>query len=163
MLWITLSTTSAQVGYRLDAAGNLTSDGLRNFGHDANGRLSQVRIGLGSEEAATVYLHNALGQRVFKSEPQATKVAPDEEELGSDFINWLKKNFGWLFAKAQANATLGQSFVYADAPLPEWALLGEYGNGGSKSAGRLEILWLPAEDGNAIPVPRHRRLSIADM
>jgi RHS repeat-associated protein len=152
----TLSTTSAQVAYSLDGAGNLTSDGLRSFGHDATGRLSQVRIGLGSEEAATTYLHNALGQRVFKSEPQATQFAPDEDELGSDFINWLKKNFGWLFAKAQANATLGQSFVYADAPLPEWALLGEYGNGGSKSAGRLEILWLPTEDGNAIPIGLYR-------
>jgi RHS repeat-associated protein len=152
----TLSSTSAQVAYSLDGAGNLTSDGLRSFGHDANGRLAQVRLGLGSEEAATVYLHNALGQRVFKSEPQATQYAPDEEELGSDFIAWLKKNFGWLFARAQANATLGQSFVYADAPLPEWALLGEYGNGGSKSAGRLEVLWLPTEDGGALPIGLYR-------
>ena len=152
----TLSSASAQVAYTLDAAGNLTSDGLRSFNMDANGRLAQVRIGLGSEEAATVYLHNALGQRVFKSEPQATQYAPDEEELGSDFINWLKKNFGWLFAKAQANATLGQSFVYADGPLPTWALLGEYGNGGSKSAGRLEVIWLPTEDGGAIPIGLYR-------
>ena len=152
----TLSTTSAQVAYSLDGAGNLTSDGLRSFNHDASGRLAQVRIGLGSEEAATTYLHNALGQRVFKSEPQATQYAPDEEELGSDFIAWLKKNFGWLFARAQANATLGQSFVYADAPLPEWALLGEYGNGGSKSAGRLEVIWLPTEDGGAIPIGLYR-------
>ncbi len=151
-----LSTTSAQVAYSMDAAGNLTSDGLRSFNHDASGRLAQVRIGLGSEEAATVYLHNALGQRVFKSEPQATQYAPDEQELGEGFISWLKKNFGWLFAKAQANATLGQSYVYADAPLPEWALLGEYGNGGSKSTGRLEIVWLPTEDGNAIPVGLYR-------
>ena len=105
---------------------------------------------------ATIYLHNALGQRVFKSEPQATRYVPDEEELGSDFIAWLKKNFGWLFARAQANATLGQSFVYADAPLPAWALLGEYGNGGSKSAGRLEIVWLPTDDGNAIPIGLYR-------
>lgn len=54
-------------------------------------------MGLGSEEGGTTYLHNALGQRVFKSEPQATRYAPDEEELGSDFIAWLKKGFGWLF------------------------------------------------------------------
>ena len=151
-----LSTTSAQVAYSMAAAGNLTSDGLRSFNHDASGRLAQVRIGLGSEEAATVYLHNALGQRVFKSEPQATQYAPDEQELGEGFINWLKKNFGWLFAKAQANATLGQSYVYADAPLPGWALLGEYGNGGSKSAGRLEIVWLPTENGSAIPIGLYR-------
>ena len=61
-----------------------------------------------------------------------------------------------MFAKAQANATLGQSFVYADAPLPEWALLGEYGNGASKSAGRLEIVWLPTEDGGALPIGLYR-------
>ncbi len=86
----TLSTSSAQVAYTLDAAGNLTSDGLRTFAHDANGRLAQVRIGLGMEEAATLYLHNALGQRVFKSEPQATKFAPDDAELGESFIALLK-------------------------------------------------------------------------
>jgi len=34
-----------------------------------------------------------------------------------------------------------------------YILIGEYGNGGSKSVGRLEIVWLPTEDGNAIPVP----------
>ena len=78
----TLASTSANVAYSLDAAGKLTSDGLRSFNHDASGRLAQVRIGLGSEEAATTYLHNALGQRVFKSEPQATQYAPDEQELG---------------------------------------------------------------------------------
>ena len=72
------------------------------------------------------------------------------------FIAWLKKSFGWLLAKAQTNATLGQSFVYADAPLPDWVLLGEYGNGGSKSAGRLEIVRLPTEDGDAIPIGLYR-------
>jgi len=82
--------------------------------------------------------------------------APDEEELGIDFIAWLKKGFGWLFNRAQQNATLGDSYVYADGPLPEWALLGEYGNGGSKSVGRLEYLWLPTEDGNAIPIGLYR-------
>ena len=152
----TLASINAQVRYGLDAAGNFTSDGLRNFVYDGAGRLAQVRIGLGSEEAGTRYLHNALGQRVFKSEPLAEQYAPDEEELGLDFIAWLKKGFGWLFDKAQANATLGQSFVYADAPLPEWALLGEYGNGGSKSAGRLEIIWLPTDDGSALPVGLYR-------
>jgi len=119
-------------------------------------QLPHTRRRLDSDPTPAKHLHNALGQRVFKSEPQATQYAPDEQELGEGFINWLKKNFGWLFAKAQANATLGQSFVYADAPLPEWALLGEYGNGGSKSTGRLEIIWLPTEDGNAIPVGLYR-------
>ena len=31
-------------------------------------------------------------------------------ELGTDFITWLKSNFSWLFAQAQTNATLGQSY-----------------------------------------------------
>ena len=103
-----------------------------------------------------MYLHNALGQRVCKSEPQASQYAPDEDELGVHFINWLRKNFGWLFERSASKAALGQSFVYADAPLPEWALLGEYGNGASKNAGKLEIVWLPSDDGGAIPVGLYR-------
>lgn len=51
---------------------------------------------------------------------------------------------------------MGDSYVYADSPLPEWALLGQYGNGAAKSAGRLEYIWLPTEDGNAIPVGLYR-------
>ena len=152
----TLSASTAQVGYSVDAAGNLTSDGLRSFGHDTANRLNQVSIGLGSEAARTRYLHNALGQRVFKSEVQAQTLAPDETELGSTFVDWLKQNFGWLYAQAQSNTTLGDSTIYADNPLPEWALLGQYGNGAAKSAGRLEYIWLPTEDGNAIPVGLYR-------
>ena len=37
------------------------------------------------------YLHNAAGQRVFKSEPQVAQTSPSEEQLGTDFITWLKK------------------------------------------------------------------------
>ena len=40
--------------------------------------------------------------------------------------------------------------------MPEWAILGEYSNGGSKSAGRTEYIWLPTEDGNAIPIGLYR-------
>ena len=74
-----------------------------------SGCLSQVSIGLGSEAARTRYLHNALGQRVFKSEVQAQTLAPDATELGSTFVDWLKQNFGWLYAQAQSNTTLGDS------------------------------------------------------
>jgi hypothetical protein len=143
------ATSSTQVHYSLDAAGNLTSDGLRSFGYDSNNRLSQVEIGQNTEASKVSYLHNALGQRVFKSEPQVAQTAPDEEELGTDFISWLKKNFNWLFAKAQQNATLGQSYVYADASLGSYNLLGEYGNGAAKGGGRIEYLWLPTDTGLA--------------
>ena len=96
---------------------------------------------------------STLGQRVFKSEPQVAQTAPSQAELGTDFITWLKSNFGWLFAQAQTNATLGQSYVYDDANLGSTPnLLGEYGNGGTKSAGRIEYIWLPTEDGTSIPI-----------
>ncbi len=140
---------TSPVNYSLDAAGNLTSDGLRQFSYDAANRLAQVQINRSSEAAKVTYLHNALGQRIFKSEPQVAQTAPDESELGLDFISWLKKNFGWLFTQAQRNATLGQSFVYADGQLGEYNLLGEYGNGGNKGTGRIEYLWLPTETGQA--------------
>ena len=72
-----------------------------------SGCLSQVSIRQGSESARTRYLHNALGQSVFKSEVQT--LAPDATELGSTFVDWLKQNFGWLYAQAQSNTTLGDS------------------------------------------------------
>ena len=140
---------STQVNYDLDAAGNLTSDGLKTFSYDASNRLTQVQVGDADEASKVTYLHNAAGQRVFKSEPQVAQTAPSEEQLGADFITWLKKNFGWLFAQAQQNATLGQSYVYADGNLGSYNLLGEYGNGGTKSAGRTEYLYLPTETGAA--------------
>jgi RHS repeat-associated protein len=142
------SSTSTQVNYGLDAAGNLISDGLRSFSYDASNRLSQVQVGDADEASKVTYLHNAAGQRVFKSEPQVAQTAPSEEQLGTDFITWLKKNFGWLFAQAQQNATLGQSYVYGDGPLNSYNLLGEYGNGGSKSAGRMEYIYLPPSTGS---------------
>jgi RHS repeat-associated protein len=148
----TLSTSSQQVNYSLDAAGNLTSDGLRTFAYDATNRHSQTTVSKDGEASKITYLHNALGQRVFKSEPQTGQTLPNETVLGTSFTDWLKKNFSWLYATAQTNATLGNSYVYADGQLPEYALLGEYGNGGTSSTGRTEYLWLPTDSGQAIPV-----------
>jgi RHS repeat-associated protein len=148
----TLSTSSQQVNYQLDAAGNLTSDGLRTFAYDATNRHSQTAVSKDGEASKITYLHNALGQRVFKSEPQTAQTLPNETVLGTTFTDWLKKNFSWLYATAQTNATLGNSYVYADGELPSYALLGEYGNGGTTSTGRTEYLWLPTDSGQAIPV-----------
>jgi RHS repeat-associated protein len=147
------STANSQITYSLDAAGNLTSDGLRLFEYDGQNRLVKVLVSQSAEASKISYLHNALGQRVFKSEPQVAQTAPDEATLGLSFIDWLKKNFGWLFAQAQANATLGQSYVYSDDNLGGTpVLLGEYGNGGNKSAGRIEYMYLPLEDGTSMPI-----------
>ena len=67
------STTSVTDGYH--ANGDLVSDGLRSYTYDAEGRLAAATTGV---SPTTRYAHNALGQRVFKTEPlyppgQATK------------------------------------------------------------------------------------------
>jgi RHS repeat-associated protein len=67
-----------------------------------------------------------------------------------------KKNKHLALTGTQTNATLGDSYLYADGSLPSWALLGEYGNGGVSSTGRTEYIWLPTQDGSAIPVGLYR-------
>ncbi len=96
-------------------------------------------------------MHNALGQRVFQGEPMASQTLPNQQNLGQGFIEWLKSQFGWLFQQ-QATTSLGTAFVYADGHLPSWAILGDYDNGSASGVGRSEYIWLPTQDGNAIPV-----------
>jgi RHS repeat-associated protein len=152
----TVSNVITSVNYQLDANGNLTSDGLRTFDYDAENRLARVQITQSGEAAKITYLHNAQGQRVFKSEPQTAQTLPNEQVLGTSFVDWLKKNFQWLYATAQANATLGNSYSYGESQIPSWAMLGEYGNGGASSTGRTEYIWLPTDDAAAIPIAMFR-------
>ncbi|TWO70301.1 hypothetical protein FN976_15015 [Caenimonas sedimenti] len=153
----TRSVVISPIAYSLDANGALTSDGLRSFDYDASNRLAKVRVFKDGEAAGVSYLTNALGQRVFKSEPVAEQTLPSEETLGADFVTWLKKQFGWLFVKAAANTSIGTGFVFGDDnEIPSWAVLGEYDNGSAKGKGRTEYLWLPTEDGQAIPVGIYR-------
>lgn len=147
---------TAQVTYAVDANGSLTHDGGRAFIYDASGRMAQVRLDQGGEAAFIRYLHNPLGQRVFKSEIEAQVTDPDAATLGDAFIAWLRKLFGWLFNRAQATTSIGTAYVYGDGPIPEWALLGEYDNGSASGRGRTEYLWLPTEDGSAIPIGMFR-------
>ena len=82
--------------------------------------------------------------------------------LRTPFITWLQSNFGWMFAQAQLDATLGQAYVYDDAQLGSTpVLLGEYGNGGSNPAGRSEYIWLPTEDGRAIPIGLYKEFNLS--
>jgi RHS repeat-associated protein len=148
---------SAQINYSLDAAGNLTSDGLRVFSYNAANRLRQTTVNDPDEGSKITYLHNALGQRVFKSEPKVDHVAPNATALGTPFVDWLRINFGWLFAQAQLDPTLGQSYLYDDAQLGSTPiLLAEYGNGSSSMDGRREYIWLPTQDGQAIAIALYR-------
>jgi RHS repeat-associated protein len=144
-----VGSATSQVHYSVDANGAMTSDGLRTFEYDPSRRLSKVKIFRDGEAAAVEYLHNALGQRVFKSQPQAEQTLPSEEDLGPGFVNWLRKSFGWLFTQGNgAKAALGLAFAYDE----DANLLGEYDNGSAQGLGSTEYLWLPIEQGQAIPI-----------
>jgi RHS repeat-associated protein len=173
----TLSTVSASVNYPLDAAGNITSDGLRSFGYDANNRHSQTTLagsGISASDAPRInYLHNAFGQRVFKSEPQSPRLSrPDPATNSPGFAQWLRTNFPWMYDgegedeagdddkkdkdSSKNTSLLGHSYVYDDALGGANTLLGEYGNGGASSTGTTEYLWLPTDAGQTIPIGLYR-------
>ncbi len=52
------------------ANGSLINDGLRRYEFDAAGRLAAMTTGALDSSPTTKYVHNALGQRLFKTEPQ---------------------------------------------------------------------------------------------
>jgi RHS repeat-associated protein len=147
----TLATVNTPVNYTVDANGSMTSDGLRTFEYDASNRLAKVSVFKDGEAASVSYLHNALGQRVFKGEYVAEQTLPDEAVLGTSFIDWLRRNFGWMFVKASANTSIGTAFIYGeDNEIPAYALLAEYDNGSAIGNGRSEYVYLPTDDGSAL-------------
>lgn len=146
------SQTATSVAYSIDDNGSLTSDGLRTFEYDQSRRLVKVKIMKSGENAFVSYLHNAVGHRVFKGEPEFEQSEPREDVLGKEFVNWLRTNFGWLFGPAKAKNGMGRAFVHADGPLPSWALLGEYDDGGAAATRVTEYIWLPTAGGNAVLV-----------
>jgi RHS repeat-associated protein len=153
----TLSTTNSSVTYSLDANGNLTSDGLRSFDYDPANRLNKATITKDGEAMSISYLHNALGQRVFKGEPAADQYLPNETVLGQSFVDWLRQRFKWMFESGLATTSVGTAYTYGDQGiLPQWAVLGSYDNGSASGTGRSEYVWLPLPDGSAIPVVMYR-------
>jgi hypothetical protein len=64
----TLCTATSAVNYQYDANGAMLSDGLRRYEFDAANRLANVTTGSGIDAPTTRYVHNALGQRLFKTE-----------------------------------------------------------------------------------------------
>lgn len=148
-------SASYPVTYTVDANGSLTSDGVRTFDYDASNRLAKVRVRSGDEPATITYLHNAAGQRVFKSDLEAERREPRKQELGEGFLDWLRHRFGnWLAGGERVQ--LGNGYLYADGVLPTWALLGEYGTGGGGSTGSVEYIWLPTDSGGAVPIGMYR-------
>ncbi|MBC7706264.1 MAG: hypothetical protein H7274_20225, partial [Rhodoferax sp.] len=153
----TTVTYSVDVNYSVDENGAMTSDGLRTFEYDASNRMDKVRLMKGGEAASITYLHNALGQRVFKSEVTADQKLPKAKTLGTGFVNWLKTNFHWMYAQALADASIGTAYIYGgDNELPAYALLAELDNGSAVSKGRTEYIYLPTQDGSATLVGLYR-------
>ncbi len=142
----TKTSSISRVNYALDAAGNQTSDGLSRYDIDAQGRIASLTQGHDDDKQTSVYRHNGLGQRVFKSQPINTDYEPSDKESGAAYVAWLKSKFGWMFnnANSAANkAKLGTAYAYDEAG----NLMGEYGNGGASSNGTIEYIWLPTPGG----------------
>lgn len=164
--WATTNIT-----YQYNAAGDLLSDGLRTFQYDSQERLEKVTTGSGVDAPSTQYAHNALGQRVFKTEPlfasgsgsgsttsgknlnnlladpEDQEAAEKEKEQDKGLIQTAFEFFTRLWSPGSSDAQkLGFAYVYGT----DGTLLGEYGMGGSNSTGTTQYIYLPTANG---PMP----------
>ncbi len=165
------STSSTSVSYGYNTAGDLLTDGLRTFQYDTQERLEKVTTGTGVDAPSTQYAHNALGQRVFKTEPLFTsgsgsggttsgknlnnlladpedqEEAEREKEQDKGLIQTAYEFFTRLWSPGSSDAQkLGFAYVYGQ----DGTLLGEYGMGGSNSTGTTQYIYLPTANG---PMP----------
>jgi len=137
------SNTSVSYGY--NANGDLLSDGLRSYSYDAEGRLAAATTGATDVSPTTRYAHNALGQRVFKTEPLYPPSQGDEADPG--FMQSLIAFFTKLWSPTTTQAEqLGYAYVYDE----QGSLIAEAGSGGTNSAGQAQYLYLPTANG---PMP----------
>ncbi|MDQ0086554.1 RHS repeat-associated protein [Variovorax boronicumulans] len=137
--------SSTSVTYAYNANGDLVSDGLRSYGYDAEGRLSNTTTGATDVSPTTRYAHNALGQRVFKTEPLYPPSQGDEADPG--FMQSLIAFFRQLWSPTTATAEqLGYAYVYDE----QGTLIAEVGSGGTNSAGEAQYIYLPTAGG---PMP----------
>jgi RHS repeat-associated protein len=146
--------TSTQNTYSLDAQGQLLSDGLRNYGYDAQGRLSDITTTTNTGTTTTRYAHNALGQRIFKTEPQYSTAKAAGAEEGTDTNQGTTKDLGLIDTLVHFFTNLwnpiarpaekqGYAYLYDE----EGTLLAEYGSGGVASAGNAKYIYLPTATG----------------
>lgn len=137
--------TSTSVAYSYNANGDMIGDGLHTYTYDAEGRLSTATTGATDYSPTTRYAHNALGQRVFKTEPQYPPAEGDETDAGfmQGLINFFKQL--WSPSTRQADV-LGYVFAYDE----QGSLIGEYGTGGAHSWSNKQYVYLPTAAG---PMP----------
>lgn len=133
------------MAYSYNANGDLTSDGLRTYSYDAEGRLSAVTTGATDASPTTRYAHNGLGQRVFKTEQLYPPAEGDETNPG--FMQSLISFFTRMWGPATSDAEKqGFAFMYDE----DGTLLAETGTGGANSAGSTQYIYLPTANG---PMP----------
>ncbi|WP_440534412.1 RHS repeat-associated core domain-containing protein [Variovorax sp. YR566] len=137
------SSTSVTYGY--NANGDMVSDGLRSYTYDAEGRLAAATTGATDVSPTTRYAHNALGQRVFKTEPLYPPSQGDEADPG--FMQSLIAFFTKLWSPSTTQAEqLGYAYIYDE----QGTLIAEVGSGGTNSAGQSQYIYLPTGNG---PMP----------
>ncbi|KRD13496.1 hypothetical protein ASE39_19100 [Acidovorax sp. Root267] len=151
---------------------HLLGDGLTTYRYDSEGRLESASTGEGEDAPTTKYANNALGQRVFKTEPlyssgtqssgstssktgkNLNNLLADDDEAETTakaeqpgLVQWFLSFWSRLWSPSTSDAEkLGFSYVYAE----DGSLLGEYGSGGSNSSGTAQYIYLPTASG---PMP----------
>ena len=147
----TTGATSA-VNYSYDANGALLKDGLRSYEFDAANRLADVTTGTGVDAPTTRYVHNALGQRLFKTEPLYAPVSSGSNPADPGVMQTLANFFASLWggntttAAPSASEKLGFTYYYDE----DGSLLFEQGSGGANSTGSSHYVYLPTPAG---PMP----------
>lgn len=141
----TRASVTTNVNFRYNANGDMTGDGLKTYTYDAQRRLSAVTTGASDVSPTTRYAHNALGQRVFKTEPLYPQTDGDESDQG--FLQSLIAFFSQALGSATSDAEkLGYAYMYGE----DGTLLAETGMGGANSAGSTQYIYLPTASG---PMP----------
>ena len=138
-------STNTGVSYGYNANGDMVTDGLRSYTYDAEGRLAASTTGATDTSPTTRYAHNALGQRVFKTEP----LYPPSQGNAADpsFMQSLIAFFTKLWSPATTQAEqLGYAYIYDE----QGTLIAEAGSGGTNSAGQSQYIYLPTANG---PMP----------
>ena len=136
----------------------LLTDGLRRYEYDAANRLANVTTGAGVDAPTTRYVHNALGQRLFKTEPQFAPVNsasnPADPGVMQTLLNFFSNLWGGSTPTGTSTATLtpsaadqlGFAYYYDE----DGSLLYEQGSGGASSTGSAHYVYLPTPAG---PMP----------
>ncbi|MHB8706381.1 MAG: RHS repeat-associated core domain-containing protein [Coriobacteriia bacterium] len=101
-------------GFTYDAAGNLTSDGTRDFSHDAACRLTAVKDA-STEATIATYTYDAMNRRVSATEASGTvffhydgasaRVIAETDEAGETIVTYAYDDRGQLHAMTRGGAT----------------------------------------------------------